>query len=60
VEVAKVIIIVGEPETSPDGGVTWVRSGELKWITSHTPFTKKHTIDDFAQAAMDYYGERYR
>jgi len=59
-ERAKVIIIVGETEHSPDGGITWKPTGELKWLNSHTPFTKKHTIDDFAIASMDYYGERYR
>lgn len=60
VEVAKVIVIAGEVEISPDGGITWRRTGETKWITSHTPFTKNHTIDDFAKHAMDYYKERFR
>lgn len=57
---AKVIVVGGETEVTPDGGVTWHRTGETKYITSHTPFTKRHTIDDFCKSAMDYYRERYR
>lgn len=57
---AKVIVIVGEVERSPDGGVTWERTDESKWLTTHTPFTKRHTIDDFAKEAADYYEWRYR
>ena len=60
VSVAKVIVVAGEIEVSPDNGVTWERTGETKFLTTHTPFTKNHTIDDFAQASMDYYRERYR
>jgi hypothetical protein len=57
---AKVIIIMGEVERSPDGGATWQRTGENKFLTTHTPFTKRHSIDDFAQAAADYYEWRFR
>lgn len=59
VERAKVIIVAGEIEVSNDDGVTWHRTGETKWITSHTPFTKGHTIDDFAKHAADYYRWRF-
>lgn len=60
VERAQLVIVVGEVETSPDGGVTWHRTGEDKFITHHGPFTKNLTIDDFAEGVQDRYSWRYR
>lgn len=58
VERARAIVIAGSIEIKM--GEEWVWSSETKYITSHTPFTKKHTIDDFADGAEDRYSWRFQ
>lgn len=56
-EKAKAIIIAGDIEVLV--GDQWVESDEVKYLTTHTPFTKHHTIDDLAAAAEDRYSWRF-
>lgn len=58
VETARAVTIGGKIEEKDEQG-NWFKVPGTKFVTSHTPFTKRHTIDDFADRSEDRYNFRW-